>query len=196
MALRRVRTVFTGVAGTPWYNNMYFNDSIAGDVSNGSVIAVNNFWTAIRGALSDNVSWVVQGEVPRIDEATGDLIGISNVTPLGNTGSAADDELPFQTQALIRLNTSAFIHSRRLRGRIFVPALGESNNVGGLPTSTLRASLDAAAEALIADAAAPLVVWSRPFAGTPENPPRIGSFSSVDSSDVSVKWAVLRSRRD
>jgi hypothetical protein len=197
--LARVRTVFAGVAGTPWYSNQYFHNDDAVDTSTACVAAVNAFWTAIRGALSDNVTWVVQGEVSQIESTNGQLIGITNVTALGNTGSSLDEELPFQTQALVRLNTNLFVNGRRVRGKIFVPALGEANNAGGLPTAALRTSLDAAAEALIADPGSGLVVWSRPFTPVPPATtpaPRQGSFAFAQSADVSVKWSVLRSRRD
>jgi hypothetical protein len=188
--------LFSGVPGTPWYSNQYFNNSIAGDNSAAAVAAVNNFWTAMRGAISDNVSWTVQGDVAQIDEASGDLVGVQNVTSLTNTGASIDEELPFHTQALVTLNTNRFIHSRRLRGRVFIPGLGEANNFAGLPSSTLRAALDAAMEVMIADPNAPLVVYSRPFAGTEKNPARLGSFGNVESADVSPRWAVMRSRRD
>jgi hypothetical protein len=51
-------------------------------------------------------------------------------------------------------------------------------------------------EVMIADPNAPLVVYSRPFAGTEKNPARLGSFGNVESADVSPRWAVMRSRRD
>lgn len=194
--LARVRTIFTGVAGTPWYSNQYFNATGAGIPIQPMVDAVNDFWTALRASIQSAVTWQVQGEVALIEDTTGNLVGLENVTGLGNTGSAADDALPWQTQLLIRLNTSNFIHSRRLRGHIYVPALGEGNNTAGVPSSALRAAADAAAEALIADVEAPLVVYSRKFAGTPNNPARVGSFASVDSAEVATKWSVLRSRRD
>jgi hypothetical protein len=197
--LARVRTIFTGVAGTPWYSNLYFHNDDATDTSTGCVAAVNAFWLAMRASIQSSVTWVVSGEVAQIESTTGTLVGISNVTALGNTGSAADDALPWQTQALIRLNTDTFINGRRLRGKIFFPGLGEGNNTLGVPSSALRGALDTATEALIADSASGLVVWSRPFvppADRPDLVARQGSFAFAQSADVSTKWSVLRSRRD
>jgi hypothetical protein len=196
MAMARVRTVFTGVAGTPWYSNLYWADDGAESGAEGYVEAVGAFWVALQGAISDNVSWIVQSEVAIIDEATGNLTGIETVPSTGSTGTASDEELPFQTQALVRLNTGEFVHNRRVRGRIFIPAMGESNNVGGLPSSGLRASLDAAAETLRTSNGGVMCVWSRPFAGKEGNPARTGTKHFVTSAEVSTQWAVLRSRRD
>lgn len=194
--MSRVRTVWTGVAGTPWYTNCYFSSPGGSTAPTASVAAMHAFWFAIKGAIQPTVTWTVSGEVAQIENTTGELVGIINVPSLTNVGTSADEALPWQTQALVQLNTNDFVHSRRVRGRIFVPALGEANNTGGVPSSGLRASLDTAAEALIADANCILEVWSRPWAGDESNPARAGSSHVVQSADVSTKWSVLRSRRD
>lgn len=194
--ISRVRTVFTGVAGTPWYSNLYFSSPGGSASVTAAVNAVHTFWFTMKGAIQTGVTWTVQGEVAQIENTTGELVGIINVPSLTNVGTAADEALPWATQALVQLNTNDFVHSRRVRGRIFVPAMGEANNTGGVPSSGLRSSLDGAAEALIADAGCILEVWSRPYAGSEGNPARQGSSHVVQSADVSPKWSVLRSRRD
>jgi len=196
MTIARVRTVLTGVAGTPWYSNLYFVDEGGTPIATTAVGWVNDMWTAAAGAISDNVDWLVQGEVAQIDEATGLLTGITTVADESGGGTATDDELPFQTQALTRWLTDDFVHGRRLRGRLFWPGMGESNNTGGVPSSGLRAALSTYSNDLVSDSAGTLVVWSRPFAGTEGNPARVGSYGLVTGTSISTKWATLRTRRD
>jgi len=88
------------------------------------VNAVHTFWFTMKGAIQTGVTWTVQGEVAQIENTTGELVGIINVPSLTNVGTAADEALPWATQALVQLNTNDFVHSRRVRGRIFVPAMG------------------------------------------------------------------------
>lgn len=196
MTIARVRTVLTGVAGTPWYSNLYFADDGGTPVGTLAVGWVNDMWTAAAGAISNNVTWEVQGEVAQLDESDGELTGITMVASEAGAGTASDEELPFQTQALTRWLTDAFVHGRRVRGRLFWPGMGESNNAGGQPTSGLRAALSGYSNDLVSDSGGTLVVWSRPFAGTEFNPARLGTYHLVTGTSISTTWATLRTRRD
>jgi hypothetical protein len=196
MTMARVRTIFTGVAGTPWYSNLYFADDGGTPIGSSAVGWVGDMWTAAGGAISNNLAWTIEAEVAQIDESDGELTGLTVTAGETGGGSASDDELPWQTQALGTWATDAFVHGRRVRGRLFWPGMGESNNTAGVPTSGLRAALAGYMNDLITDSAGTLVVWSRPFEGTEDNPARTGTYHLVTGASVSAKWSVLRTRRD
>lgn len=200
MTLARVRTVMVGVAGTPWYSNLYFMDDGGTSVAPQAVAAVGTFWTTMAAAISNNVTGTVQGEVARINEVDGQLTGVENVTPVAFAGGNTDDELPWQTQLLGRTFTAGFVNGRRVRGRIFIPGMVENNNAVGVPVASLQTSLQNALNALIAEPNTILAVWARPFAGdpaaVPPKPARLGTKYAVVTASVSPIWSVLRSRRD
>lgn len=203
MALARIRTVFTGVAGTPWYSNLYFlNDggtSIAAQATNW----VGAFWQSLDNQMLTGITWVTDPEVPTFNETNGKITKVDAVTPSSGAGSIATEPLPYATQLLIRLITSAFVNGRRVRGRIFVPGLSEADNVSGLPSTTLRNLANSAASTLITSSASTLAIWARPYDALdkdgnpiPNKTPRLGSQHSVSQNQVWTQWSLLRSRRD
>jgi hypothetical protein len=111
--------------------------------------------------------------------------------------------------ACLRWRTGTIVHNHRLSGRTFlVPLDGDCYSSGGkLTAGTVTALLGEANQLLITQSAS-LVVWSRPFLGTPAipptantpgraaNPARLGSHGLVTSVTVKDTVAVLRSRRD
>ena len=196
MTMARVRTVFSGVAGTPWYSNLYFANDGSEDNSQNAHDATAAFWTSLADAITDQVTWEVLGEVTQIDEATGNLEGIVTLTPAFDNGEVTAEPLPWTTQALARLLTGQIVHNRLVRGRIFVPGETIGSNDDGKPTAGAIAGVQTAANLLITEAAGTLVVWSRPFAGTEKNPARVGSKHLVTTASVWDQWAVQRSRRD
>jgi hypothetical protein len=186
-AMNRVRTVWTGVAGAPYYTNMYFNDDNTITPAQDAVNAVGTFWSALSGNIVNTVSYTVQGDVARINVATGQLQGAWAVTPVTAAGTAAVDQLPRQVQGLVRWETGTVVSGRFLRGRTFIPGLGETlNNPGGVPTPTLVALFGTAGAALIADTGNELLVWSRAH----------GVANPVVSATGWSQWATLRTRRD
>jgi hypothetical protein len=198
MSIRRVRTVFTGVAGTPWYANMYFDADGVTPTPQENVDDTDAFWTAMAGVIDNNVSWTVGPEVPVIDETTGTLTGVTSVTAGTGSGTATADPLPYATQGLIRLATDDFVAGRRVKGRIFVPGVVESSSsTTAVPDATFMGILQTAVDGLIA--AGGFLVWARPFAGAagpPVRPAREGSKASISGASVWTQWAVMRSRRD
>lgn len=197
MSLLRVRTVLTGVAGTPWYTNTYFSDPLTGTAEQDAVNAMGAFWNTMDTYIDNTVSGQVQGDVLRIDETDGTVLGLEAATPVAVAGGNTSDPLPYMTQGLGRLSTAGIVHNRLVRGRIIVPGPTEDQNgTAGVPASTYISTLQTAMDALIADANTALVVWSRPFAGTEGNPARSGSIHLVTGASVAPYWSVLRSRRD
>ena len=203
MALARIRTVFVGVAGTPWYSNLYFLNDGGTSIAASATGWVTTFWQTLDNNMNSQLTWATDPEVPTFNETTGKITKVDAVTPGTGAGSGAGEPLPYTNQLLIRLITSSFINGRRVRGRIFVPGLGESDNaVGGVLAAT-RTLANNAATTLITSSASTLAVWARPYDALdsngqpiPGHTPRLGSQHSVSTSQVWTQWAVLRSRRD
>lgn len=186
-SIRRVRTVFSGVAGTPWYSNFYFT-LVNGTVQD-HLDLVGAFWGAVDARIIPDVTWETESDVAVIDDATGQLTGIETGTGPSGVGSQAGIMLPASNQALVHWLTGSFLNGRQLRGRCFIPGLTETDNdAGGTLSATAQSVIQAAADALVTNSATPgpLRVFSK------------SGFTSatVSSADVPTKWAVLRSRRD
>lgn len=200
MPVARIRTIFTGVAGTPWYSNQYFLDDGATPVAQDAADWVGAFWTGLAGNLPSGLDWSIEPLVPSYDEATGDLTAQTAITSPTGGGSNAAETLPFPTQGLIRLRTEGIVNNRAVHGRIFVPGPGENVNSGGVPSASYITALQTAIDSLLTSSVNTLCVWARPFAGDPladpPKPARAGTKHAVMAADVWTNWAVMRSRRD
>lgn len=186
----------TGVAGSPWYSNMYFRNDTNVDQSAGLTNRVRTFWDTCRNHMTFGLQMVVESEIPVIDERDGKMIGLHVGAGASVVGNGTGETLPTATQALVQWFTNGIVNGRKVRGRTFVPGMMEANNSGGLPTGTIDSALQTAANTLIATAPF-LVVWSRPVSGEePGTVARVGTAHNVLSSNVWAQWAVLRSRRD
>lgn len=198
MSIQRVRTVFTGVAGTPWYSNMYFDDDGVTPTAAENADAVDDFWEALAPLIDNGVTWTIGPEIPILDETDGTLTSVEAITVESGSGTAAGDPLPYATQGLGKLSTSDFVAGRRVQGRVFIPGMSEAaSDATGKPASTTITSITDALTTLVASSG--LIVWSRPFEGAegpPERPPRDGSKASITGVSAWTQWAVMRSRRD
>ena len=180
--MKRVRTIFSGVQGTPYFSNLYFGDS---SLSNACVTAVSTFFADMDGVISDALSWTTQGTVVTIDPITGDITDSEDVTGQNGFGADTGEDLPFANQALIRWHTGEYIAGRELRGRLFVPGMTiVADDNGTLLPSTLL-TIQNAADGLIA-AGQNMLMWSKTH----------GETRAVTSANVWEQFAVLRSRRD
>lgn len=180
----RVRTVFTGVQGSPWVNTAYFTDT-AGTAQQAAT-AVGQFWQAVDSLMEVSVSWSTQADVETVDAVSGQVTDVETTTPLTGGGVAATTGLPVATQGLVRWRTGDYFNGRELRGRWFIPGLATGANTDGAPSSTMISTVNTAAAALIADANSILVMWSR----------KNGTTRAVESGSCWSQFAVLRSRRD
>lgn len=185
--LRRIRTIFTGVAGTPWYSNMFFT-WVAG-TEQAHLDAVGSFWNAIDSQIDNNVSWAVDDNAAVINDTTGDITQIEvGIGPTG-AGGGTSAPLPYANQGLVNWLTNDFIAGRQVRGKTYIPGLCEdTNTVSGVMEPVAQSVLQSTADALIAASSAPgpLRVFSR----------KNLTSAAVESAQVTNKWAVLRSRRD
>lgn len=188
MTIQRVRVVWTGVAGSPYYTNLYFGtgEDAVGDPQ-GDVDAVEDFLTNIVPELLNPLHAEVVPEVALINEVTGDITGFVPVNITGKNFTNAGEALPRMTQMLLRLRTGTVAGGRRVQGRVFIPGMPESANLAdGRPNGALTAGIRDAFIAQVLAAPDPLVVWSR----------KNGVAAEVGAVTAWSEWAVLRSRRD
>lgn len=185
MAMYRIRTVFTGVLGTPYYSNLYF--ALEGGTHVQARQAATNFWFAMSEDFVNDLLFTVEPDVAVLDEATGDVIQVLvDNAPKGRFGQSAATALPPATQILVRLRSGVFNSGREIRGRIFIPGVTVSQSNDGRVQGGTIVDVQAAIDAMIADQNAQLVVWAKTR----------GTYAVVNSATVWTEFAVLRSRRD
>jgi hypothetical protein len=182
--LGRVRTVFTGVAGTPWYSNIYFDADAA--VGPDYIPFVADFWNAMDPYIMAVVQWAVEPEVAIVDDNTGEIVDVGTGAGVTGAGAATGEALPWACQGLINWHTGEYIGGRQLRGKTYVPGISQVANDNGVLLAGAVTTFLAAAAELISDGNGALRVFS---------PTHLTS-EPVIRATVPRKIAVLRSRRD
>lgn len=181
----RVRTVMTGVVGTPWYNNLnFFGDTEAQAES--AVARVEDFWQTLSEAICTPITGVIEPEVSIFDAGTGQTTGVWATNGGSFAGIATGEMLPPVVQGLIRLRTGFYINGRALTGKVFVPGLAEVYSEDGVLSNAGQTILNGAAGLLLTEGTSELRVYSRTN----------GASVAVDSAQAWNQFAVLRSRRD
>lgn len=179
----RVRTVFTGVEGTPWLSTMYFSGAVG--TPQDAADAVGVFWADVETHIAGSVEWTTEAAVYSIDDTDGQATGLNNTTVSTGSGAGGGSIMPLADQALVRMHTGEFVGGREIRGRIFVPGIATAATNGNVPSAVIT-NINGAAATLISDVSQTWVVWSRAHS----------QFQPVVSADTWAKFAVLRSRRD
>lgn len=182
-SILRVRTVFSGVSGTPWYSNLYFDATT--ETGTSVTVATAAFWTTLKVVISNLITMNVEADVAVIDDVTGDITDLTTGTAASILGTASDEALPRATQGLIRARTGTYVGGREIRGRVFVPGLTQQANDAGRPVGSFVTTL-AGAAANLRDADVGWVVWSRAR----------GQSAPVQSVSAWTQFASMRSRRD
>lgn len=182
--LYRVQIVATGVAGSPYYTTFHFLGS-AGSASQAAVDAAG-FYGVVDQYMSSDLTWDLDTVVETIDSSTGNVVGVSDVSPASGSGAASGDMLPPANQGLVRWRTGNYVGGREIRGKTFLPAQMETNSTSGQPASAMITGVENAALALWSSPNSQLVVYSRTY----------NAFAPVTASSMWANWAVLRSRRD
>lgn len=179
----RVRTVMTGVAGSPFYSNLFFDATTVTptQVTNG----VTELWTDLLSSIATGLTIVVEAEVAVVDDSTGQITDTAFGTPSTQSSGGSGESLPTATQGLIRTRTGTYVNGREIRGRMFVPRPSESSNNFGAPNTTYVNALAGAAANLV-DTGLDWVCWSRSS----------GQSAPIVSVSAWNQFAVLRSRRD
>lgn len=200
MSLVRVQTIWSGVAGSPYYTNLYALGPLSTNNGNDLADALEVFYSAITDRVAPGVSIQIQPELLEFNETDGVVTGAGSTSQLAVTGVGAGDALPPATQGLIRWTTEGIVHNRRVRGRTFLPSPVETDNLStGVPSSVYISDVDNAAEALLTTMTGRMRVWSQPHSEdppNPNNPNRLGSAHAITGVSVAPFWAILRSRRD
>lgn len=200
MSLVRVQTVWTGVAGSPFYTNLYAIGPLTTNNGNDLATAWRVFLNSLVGTLRASMVATIDQELLEFDETTGTVTGAGTTTQLPVAFTGSGDILPASNQLLIRWSTNGIVHNRRVRGRTFLPGALESHNSGiGEPLPVLGTPVTTGLNAFMTTMAGRLRIWAQPFVADPENPSnptRPGSAHAVEGFTIAPYWAVLRSRRD
>lgn len=183
-SLSRVRTVFTGVAGSPWYSNLYFAVEGLSTATIRSELA--NFWNALDSQISSLVQWSVEGQVTVINSTTGTIEEVQAGSNLTGAGGNTGTELPWANQCLVNLHTGSWLAGRELQGRWNLPGFVTGTTQDGVFTEITTDAVLAAVEDFLLDTSPNWVIWS----------PTHFLFQPVASAVVKAKVAILRSRRD
>lgn len=181
----RVRTVLTGVGGSPWYSNVYFERA---DRHQDAINRMTAFWSGLNAVISSAVTWTVQDEVAVIDEETGNITDFKTGEGDSSAGGGTADIVPHALQALVRIRTGVYVGGREVRGRLNVPGLiyGVMAANGNVASGTVDLITLAAQNLLneIGDSQY-AGVWSR----------KNGVFARTSSVSVWNQFAVLRDRK-
>lgn len=187
----------TGASGDPALLTYYWDSTGAplGTLVTEAHARVRAAWAALAGVIvAGSVLAFTFPEADEIEETTGDIVGQAVGTlPSAVTFTAPGDQMPPQTQALVRFRTGTFIGGRRLQGRQFIPGWTEgANDSSGQVSAAVQANLTSYNNALGATIVTAMAqrVWHRPGGTGP------GLSAPVIARSVNAPWAVLRSRRD
>lgn len=182
--LSRYQTVFTGVAGAPWYSNIYFEGGTPEGAAYGPNLAT--FWEAIDNVMHNSITWTIDSSYTVIESTTGEIQDVGTWDGATGVADLSAEALPWANQAVINWKTGFYTGGRELRGKTYVPALTQTANDGGILLAATRTTIEDAANALVTNSASALAVWGRTH----------GVEAIVETATVPTKIAVLRSRRD
>lgn len=182
--MRRVRVVWTGVAGSPAYSNFY---AVTAD-NDGSQFkaAVGNLITSLAEFVVTPVIATIEGEVPLIDSATGDIQGVSNQTPQTIPATSTGIMLPRATQLVLRWRTQEFVNGRRVQGRTSIPYISVALDDDGRVDAGFAAQINADINSFLTEAGSDFVIWAKTSGGA----------AQVSAGSVWPEFGVMRSRRD
>lgn len=196
MSLVRVQTRWEGVAGTPYFTNLYAVGPMSTNNGNDLADAWRAFLNTTKSNYQLNLIAQIQPEILEFDEGTGVVTGAGNTIQAPVACDGLGEAIPRSSQGLIRWTTAGIVHNRRVRGRTFLPGMMENfNNADGTPSGTLIANTNAALVTFLAAMSTRLRIWAQPFAGEEGNPARAGTAHAVVAGSMANYWAVLRSRR-
>lgn len=191
------RAVIAGTGfSTPGITQLWWSPQTAGGSTADATDCLARFrafWFALVARIYTGTTFTFDPTCIAIEATTGALTGaFAGTTPAVVTGTEAGDPLPRQTQGLLRMGTSTVISGRRVRGRLFIPSPGESQNTSGSgPVAAYMTDVTTAGGGLLVAGTTTSmpVIWHRPVAGAG------GASPLVTSMAASGEWSVLRSRR-
>ena len=147
----------TGVVG-PGVTTLYFSGSMTGIPA-----SVSTFFNAIKSVIPAGLTITVPSSGDVVDEATGELTGAWSATGGSSIATTGTANFAQGVGARIVWNTAGVFLGRRVRGSTFVvPIVASAYDSGGLVGTTVVATLQTAADALVAAVSTAFKVWSRP----------------------------------
>jgi hypothetical protein len=192
--------VWGGVAGAPYYTNLYALGPLTSN--NGTVLSNSwrEFLLQLSSITASGMTAQIDSELLEFDETNGTVTGTGTLAQPLQTMTGLGNQLPHSTQALIQWSTNGIVHNRRVRGRTFIPGvLVAHNSPTGNPLPGVGTPLQSAVDTFLSTMSGRLRVWSREVKAenaTPTVPARLGSAHAISAGKVAPYWAVLRSRRD
>lgn len=199
--IMRVKLRWSGFTGGPGYSNFFYRDRSSGDPSvttaNDAATLVDNFGSFLQSRIPIGVNLAVQGDVEVVEETTGQLEEILNITPpAARQGTAPAAPYSAASGAVVTWRTAGVRNGRRVRGRTFCVPLASTSydNDGTLSAAFLTAiNTNLSGTAFLANTnSAILGIYARPSAPGASD----GAWFQVNGFSVPDKVAVLRSRRD
>lgn len=200
MSLVRVQTVWTGVAGSPYYTNIYAIGPITTNNGNDMATAWRVFLNSLTATLANGLVATIDPEILEFNEVDGTVTGAGTTTQAAVVMNGGTDRLPPANQLLIRWSTAGIVHNRRVRGRTFLPGAQEGHNdLSGNPAPAIGTPVTTGLQAYLTTMAGRARIWAQPHnpdPADPNNPARPGSQHAITGFTIAPYWAVLRSRRD
>lgn len=200
MSLVRVQTVWSGVAGAPYYTNTYCIGPSSTNNGNDMAAAWRAFLQALTTVLTTGLVATIDPELLEFNESDGVVTGAGTTTQAPVTFGGTGDQLPHSNQALVQWSTNGIVHNRRVRGRTFIPGILESgSSATGTPLASVGTPLQSAIDTYLSTMSGRGRIWSRPVTAeqaTPSVPARPGSAHTITAGKVAPYFAILRSRRD
>lgn len=184
--VRQAKILWAAAGGAGGETVLHFDNVVT---NAGILSAYNAFAAAIAPALASSTNLRLNAEVRDYDTATGGLTDITSLTPPAQVnGSGGASAVPNAAQGLIRFRTGLIIGRRLLQGRLYVPGMSSSTQLGtGEVNTTGLNALNAAGAALVTPQS--VVVWHRPVNGAG------GQSSYLDTATGWSEYAVQRRRR-
>ena len=183
------RAIWTVPGGGTGYSVLHFANVVTQAAAQAAAARIRSFFLAMAPNLPDDVQINFDSEVLILDVA-GALTGVFAVTPPPVVNGSSSGAYSRATGARVDWSTGSIIAGRRLTGRTYiVPVVGASFDTEGVLNTTAKASIQAGADALLANLLTDgnqLLVWSRVHAVT----------QVVQSASVPPAGAILRGRRD
>lgn len=158
--MNRVRVVWTGVPGTPWYSNLYTLNSAVTPAQ--AKARTQTLIEGLRAYVTSAVTARIEGDVSQIESTTGQTIGVTSTPFVDIVGQSSTNRLPAATQLVTQLLTGQFLNGRQVRGRFYLGGLTiGSTDSTGRPLATALTAIDGFWSTYVQANVTGAVVWSR-----------------------------------
>jgi hypothetical protein len=186
--MHRVKILWTG-AGIPQggVSTFYFDYAASG----AQTAADAAFWLMqqFSALMSNRYTFTEDAIVSQVVAETGDVFGVSPISPLSESGDSSTEEVPQAAQALVQWRTGVYHNSREVRGRTFIPGILQTYCTDGQLDAGIVAGYADELNTFITSKGAVPVIWHRP------KPGEDGAMFAISSGALWPEFATLRRRR-